>query len=117
MDKDIASFGIVVAIQIALYEIFGKGIPCVFRMFTGLLCPGCGMTHAVGALLQGNVLLAFQYNALSITLVPAMGLYLMFKFRQYLKKENQDFKTWEIIFLIICLALCVGYFIYRNFII
>lgn len=33
-------------------SVFHGGIPCVFHDITGLRCPGCGMTHAMMALLR-----------------------------------------------------------------
>lgn len=44
--------------------------PCVFNMLTGLLCPGCGGTRALHALLHGDVAAAFAFNPL---LFVAMG--------------------------------------------
>lgn len=35
-----------------ILKILGRGIPCVFHDITGLRCPGCGMTHAMTALLN-----------------------------------------------------------------
>lgn len=40
------------------------GVPCLFHMFTGLYCPGCGGTRAVKALLQGKPVLSFLYHPL-----------------------------------------------------
>src|SRR5687767_2173685 len=36
--------------------------PCVFRAMTGLLCPGCGSTRALHALLHGHVGEALTLN-------------------------------------------------------
>lgn len=35
---------------------------CGFRAFTGLPCPGCGLTHSFCALGKGNLVSAFSYN-------------------------------------------------------
>lgn len=35
-----------------IVKLLGRGIPCVFHDITGLRCPGCGMTHAMTALLN-----------------------------------------------------------------
>lgn len=40
-------------------------ILCPFRMVTGLLCPGCGMTRAFCALGHGELRRAIHFNALS----------------------------------------------------
>ena len=37
---------------------------CVFLSMTGYKCPGCGSQRAIHALLHGDVLGAFKYNAL-----------------------------------------------------
>lgn len=38
--------------------------PCFFYHVLGIYCPGCGGTRAVGALLNGNVLLSLWYHPL-----------------------------------------------------
>ena len=49
----------------------GGGMPCLFRTLTGWQCPGCGMTHAVVALLRLDIRTAFACNAL----FPVYGAY------------------------------------------
>lgn len=43
---------------------------CVFLSMTGYKCPGCGSQRAIHALLHGDVLGAFKYNALLLVVVP-----------------------------------------------
>lgn len=45
---------------------------CPFRAATGLLCPGCGMTHAVLSLLHGEFAGAAHHNALIF--LPLAGI-------------------------------------------
>ena len=48
--------------------------PCPFHQLTGLLCPGCGATRALAALLHGHLHEAWHWNALFVTLLPlALG--------------------------------------------
>lgn len=35
---------------------------CIFKLLTGLNCPGCGIQRSIHALLHGNVKEAIQYN-------------------------------------------------------
>ena len=43
---------------------------CIFYMLTGLQCPGCGGQRAFYSLINGNVKLAFSYNAYVFFAVP-----------------------------------------------
>lgn len=92
----------------------GKGIPCVFRVITGKLCLGCGMTHALSSIIHGNFSEAMAYNALSITICPLIWIFLFERAIKYIKKGQEEFSLLEILFLIICLLVCAGYCIYRN---
>ena len=48
----------------------GATLPCPFRALTGLDCPFCGSTRAAWALVHGNPVRAFGYNALVMAMVP-----------------------------------------------
>ena len=72
------------------------------------------MTHALTALAHGNILGAMNYNALSVTLLPVVMIYLLFKIIQYVINGSEDFKALEIIFLLTCLGICFCYFLIRN---
>lgn len=43
---------------------------CPIHYYLGLLCPGCGATRAVAALLHGQLFEALRLNALAIVLLP-----------------------------------------------
>jgi hypothetical protein len=47
--------------------------PCLFSLVANIPCPGCGMTRACLALVQGNPALAWSYHPLSLALVPLAG--------------------------------------------
>lgn len=49
---------------------------CLFRVLTGLYCPGCGMTRALHALLHADAATAWTMNpmmVLMLALLPAMA--------------------------------------------
>ncbi|MGW4213933.1 DUF2752 domain-containing protein [Lentzea sp. NPDC004789] len=49
---------------------------CPFKWLTGLNCPGCGGTRMVHALLHGDVVGAFHYNAVLLTLGVPLAVWL-----------------------------------------
>ena len=53
----------------------GISIPCIFREITGLYCPGCGMTRASLALLDGDIYQSFRYNMLIFIILPLLILF------------------------------------------
>lgn len=79
----------------------------MFRLLTGYKCPGCGMTHALLAVCQGHFEEAVQYNLLSVSFVPVLCMYLIYRACQYIKEKREDFSIWEVILLIILFLLSV----------
>jgi len=51
-------------------ERYGFYPRCPFFEATGLLCPGCGGTRALAALLRGDIVGAWRLNALLVSLLP-----------------------------------------------
>lgn len=97
------------------FEKFEIGIPCIFRVVTGYKCPGCGMTHAMVAIWQGDFAKALDYNLLSLTILPLVVIYLIYRFLGQRKNKNRpDFYAWEFVLLIITFIIVVGYGVMRN---
>ncbi len=48
---------------------------CPFYALTGLLCPGCGATRALAALVHGHFAVAMHWNGLIVLLLPGLALY------------------------------------------
>ena len=48
--------------------------PCIFRVVTGLHCPGCGITRMLHALAHGDIARAVEMNAMVVAMLPALAL-------------------------------------------
>ncbi len=68
-------FSLAALILLYRYPPTGTSIypPCPIHALTGLLCPGCGATRAIAALLHGQLQQAVHLNALFVILLP-LGL-------------------------------------------
>ena len=88
---------------------------CLFYMFTGLYCPGCGSQRAISSLLHGDVWQAINYNLLLVFSLPivlyAAGIRIMNVFgpRQY--RQRLFYKSW---FTRLILVLVIVFGIARN---
>ena len=51
-------------------------LPCLFQVFTGLYCPGCGGTRAVKALLKGQIWRSFLYHPV-VLYAALVGVWLL----------------------------------------
>ena len=50
---------------------------CTFLTVTGYKCPGCGSQRALHALLHGDILAAWHYNAGLLVAIPIVAVYLV----------------------------------------
>ncbi len=54
--------------------ITGWGIPCLYHLTTGWLCPGCGISRMFLSLARGDIAAAFAYNPVMFCLLPLWNL-------------------------------------------
>lgn len=85
---------------------FGVHIPCVFREITGYYCPGCGLTRACLALLDGDIYQAFRYNMLVFILAPLFVVYTIV--------DKKGLKKYSNILMMVMLILTFIFFVLRN---
>jgi hypothetical protein len=69
------------AVYLFLFEPGRSGFfpVCMFRLLTGLTCPGCGTTRALHEIVHGHFLTAFMLNPLLLIASP----FLLFAFMRY----------------------------------
>ena len=59
---------------------------CPIHRYFHILCPGCGTTRAIAALLHGNIAQALQLNALTTLLLPVALGYAAISYRRYVAR-------------------------------
>ena len=112
--KPIVLLTILGFIYLFIFKKFNIGIPCVFRKLTGYICPGCGMTHALAEILNGNYKSAWEYNALSITALPIICVYLLYRWIKENLQKGDGFEIWEYLLLAVLFATALAYGFIRN---
>jgi len=97
-----------------IYQKFNVGIPCLINKLTGYKCPGCGMTHAMAAIWNQNFKDAWEYNPLSVTVLPIMCIYLLYRWIKENLHKRERFAVWEYILLTILIVIVLAYGYIRN---
>lgn len=89
--------------------------PCAFHRITGLECLTCGATRAVGALLNGELLLSLQLNPIPILIALFLAVVILHELRCLLRGEDKPFRyglhcTAAIVFiaLVYCILRNIG---------
>ncbi|MDE6048536.1 MAG: DUF2752 domain-containing protein [Paramuribaculum sp.] len=86
---------------------------CIFLSLSGLKCPGCGSQRALHAIIHGNILQAWHYNAALMVSIPLLAL-LCFsgiaknRFPTLYNRMNGRIVIWNVFFL------TIGWWIARN---
>ena len=92
---------VIMVIVSSLFFFFSA--PCLFHLATGYLCPTCGITRAIRALLTGDVMMAFEYNRLFF-LAPIIV---------FLLSINTKKRWRDITMIILSVCMCI-YAVVRN---
>ncbi len=101
-----------------LYYIFikitGFSIPCIFRMLTGLLCPGCGITRCLTALADLNLKRAFSYNQYLFFAGPVILFLIKKNDIIYVRYGNRSSSKSDNVLIFICIVTGLLYAVIRN---
>ena len=73
LKKALLGAGLIAYFAVAFYVMKRTGVPCVFRHFLGIPCPGCGMTRAMYSLLALDFGAAWKYNPLIFAMPYVFG--------------------------------------------
>ncbi|MGI6020831.1 MAG: DUF2752 domain-containing protein [Lachnospiraceae bacterium] len=110
--------GLLAAIAAALVFLFlkGIGIPCIFNLTTGLLCPGCGITRMFMALFAGDFAAAWEYNPAAMIILPILLIILIKMAFGYIRSGKTEVSRAEEVILILMAAGLAVFGIFRNII-
>ncbi len=101
-----------------LYYVFikitGFSIPCIFRMITGLLCPGCGITRCLTALADLQLKKAFSYNQYVFFAGPIILFLIIKNDIIYVRYGNHISSKFDNALILICIITGLLYAVIRN---
>ena len=80
---------------------------CLVKYFTGVSCPGCGMTRACLSALRFDFSAAFYYHPLWIVMLPLAALLIFL----WVKRKKKVFCAVLVLFF----AALIGVYLYRLF--
>ena len=87
---------------------------CPFRALTGLNCPGCGTTRGLHQLLHGNVIAAFEFNPLTMLLVPVLVFSLISFTRSAITGRPLPQFQIPTKYVWLCVVVVLGFWVFRN---
>lgn len=100
------------------YYFFGRYtglyIPCVFHLVTGLYCPGCGVTRMSIALIEGDVIRAFQNNGAVLILMPFFIFEFFWYFYNYVQGKHKKMSKIHTFVVYVVLSVLILFGILRN---
>ncbi len=88
------------------------GIPCPFRMITGWLCPGCGITHMLIALIHLDFHTAYLENPFLLLTSPFLIGEILYQ--RYLQLTKQVNPQWNQVLLWLYVIALIIFGILRN---
>ena len=92
----------------------GVGIPCPFRLLTGYLCPGCGITHYCIAMLQLRFADAYSANPFLFVLMPFFIPYGICRTHRFIQTGRTEYSVAELGLLLMTLVGAIVFSVYRN---
>ena len=100
---------IIIAVAVVLFYtvMYAVGTTCLVKYFTGVSCPGCGMTRACLSALRLDFASAFYYHPLWILMLPLAAL-LIFLWAKRKKKAL-------CVVLGLFFVALIGVYLYRLF--
>ena len=116
-DRVIKEVLVILGLGIAYFifvSLTGLYIPCPFRLATGYLCPGCGISHYFVHMAHLDFREAFSANPYIFVFVPIAIPYWLFKTHQYIKTGESRYTKLEIVVIALAIVAAIAFGILRN---
>lgn len=101
-------------IYIIIHNVTGFGLFCPINKFTGLYCPGCGVSRMFLELSRLNFGAAFSSNCVVFCLLPIFLGFLIYHCCRYIRCGDRSMKRWENILCIVCIVVLLAFAVVRN---
>ena len=86
---------------------------CPFRVWSGLLCPGCGALRATHYLLNGQWVTAFRFQPLLVLSLPVLVLFSGKVLYENLRKTSVALPFEKQLYWLLLIIVCL-FFVLRN---
>jgi Protein of unknown function (DUF2752) len=87
---------------------------CPIYTYLHLLCPGCGTTRAMAALLRGQVVEALHWNAVTTLLLPLAVIFFGKSYARAVRDEKFAWPEVTATWLTVVLVIAAGFTVGRN---
>lgn len=94
----------------------GYGIPCIYKLFTGLDCPSCGVSRMFLSLMRLDFAAAFGYNPVIFCMLPLLFLVGARWVYQYIRYGRTQPEKWMVYAGIAMLSALIIFGFVRNFV-
>lgn len=90
--------------------------PCLIHRVTGYLCPACGTTRMLSALLHLDFAAALQLNPFMLFALPLAAVWLVLEAVRYIQGEEPLlYRRWAVALWAAVLCAAVVFAVWRNF--
>lgn len=89
-------------------------IPCIFNKVTGYLCPGCGITRMIMAVLRFDFKNAIEFNPALFFLLPFLGIAYLVETYRYIKIGEHNKTVYSKITIYVSCVVLLVFGILRN---
>lgn len=99
---------------VVIYKLTGFSLFCPIKKFTGLYCPGCGVSRMFLHLLRLDFAGAFSSNCVLFVMLPIFGAFGAVHAYRYVRYNEHGLKKWENTLCYVCIGILLVFGAARN---